>query len=270
MNDDELLRHLADALDPGDEPPEPSPHSMLLLRAVVRGASPATAARRARPPWLRRIAVFGAAVVAVGGGSGVALAATDTPLPTPVRAAARAVGLPVDSAPLAATRDAQQDLKTALQRHDPAAAAAAATVLQHDFNRLGSSDRRQVSYDVTHVLQQAASQDAPVTTGNHEDAGRSSPTSTRPSAPPTSAPDHNQTTAARNAGGGDHGDHGQSDDHRPPNATTTTTTTAPRSDDSGGTSAPSTTQPDHQGDHGSGSGGGQQHGDSAGPPRDGH
>ncbi|MDP9075289.1 MAG: hypothetical protein M3N98_14230, partial [Actinomycetota bacterium] len=113
MTDDELFEALTQALSP--VPPQPSPAAVLALRRAVGEARPA----RSSPPWWRRrLLAVTMMVPMVLGGSTAAYALTGAALPEPVRAAANAVGLPVDSVAVADARAAAAKLKVGLHEHD--------------------------------------------------------------------------------------------------------------------------------------------------------
>jgi hypothetical protein len=165
VTDDELLEQVKAAfvIDLRDDVP-PSLHALDRALSDLRSAVPATARPRRRWP----IAALVGAVAA--GTPGVAFAATGAPLPQPLRQAAYAVGLPVDSPDLAAARSARSHLRHDLERGDRDAATKSAARLRARLGDLNHDERGEIQQDTAGLLHQAdelsGQQGAQAGTGN--------------------------------------------------------------------------------------------------------
>jgi hypothetical protein len=118
VSDDHVLALLGDALAPGDREPPPDRTAALRVRVAARAAaSPPISIERGsalhRQRWFIATAV--AAAIAIAFGCGAVLADV---MPRPVRAAAHALGLPVDSPQLRDARDELHQLGLALAAGD--------------------------------------------------------------------------------------------------------------------------------------------------------
>jgi len=211
LSDDELLDVLSFVLtdDPAAVPPAASlatvRQAVLAARADAR-PSPATDPRKTVSEWARRIAAGGAAVAVLAGGSGVAFAAGGASLPPPLRQAARAVGLPVDSPALAGAKSAQSSLARALAHGDTQAVANDADRLRHRLTTLDQADMSRVAPQATRLLARADPD-------NDGDADTAGPPPAAGSTPPTSAaagvdPDGDRDHHAGTSGGGHSGSRG--------------------------------------------------------------
>jgi hypothetical protein len=132
-------------------PTEPSMAELGALDRVVRAHhAPATT----RPWWRRGTA--GLAMAFVLAGAGTAAAATGAvPMPTPVRALAHDLGLPVDSPGVHAVRQAMADLRRAEASGDPRAAAAKAAALRRAVGDLGPHEAAGLQSSAQHELDTA-------------------------------------------------------------------------------------------------------------------
>ena len=172
LDDDQLLDALRDSLTPSVSGPDPAELSTFrsLLASRFDGMAtaddiaevvPIEAARRtghASSTGLRRVrhpvtALVAAAVLATGGVAAAGVA-TDT-LPGPARQIAFAIGLPVSSPALQATRGAMSDLQSALDRQESVAIRTAADALSTDLVALSPSDRAQVEPAADQLLAKA-------------------------------------------------------------------------------------------------------------------
>jgi hypothetical protein len=104
--EDQLLEALATALAPSSSPAEPSMAELAALQSVVRDVA-ARSARARATRWRRRVAVVVAGGVVLSGGTAYA---TSGAAPRPVRSAAFALKLPVESPDLTDAKDALADL----------------------------------------------------------------------------------------------------------------------------------------------------------------
>ncbi|MDQ6909808.1 MAG: hypothetical protein M3Z84_03335, partial [Actinomycetota bacterium] len=110
------------------------------------------------------------------GGSTAAYALTGASLPEPVRAAAHAVGLPVDSVALADARAASAKLKEGLRAHDRAVVDDAARRLRERVSRLDADDRHSIAPEANALLGEANQFDAePDPTGQADRGDQGSP-----------------------------------------------------------------------------------------------
>jgi len=223
--DDQLLDVLAASLGP---PPDAEPtwaEISQLHRVIDHGWSGRE--RRLAPLWrIRRPVTAAVASLAVLGGASAAAAVSGAVMPQPVRVAARAVGLPVDSPQLASARAALAHLRDALadKPRDLGAIRADAQAVRDHLGRLSADDRFQVEDESAFLLAEAdaALAPPPASLGGAAPVSPSTPSNpASPSAPGSPAPA---------AGGDDHGgrstpsaaperaapgsdDHGSGDDH---------------------------------------------------------
>jgi hypothetical protein len=158
VTDDELLEQLgaAFACDPLEGTP-PSLHALnraLVARVQRLDSSPPRRSPRTNPSR-RRWAIPALSAAAVLGGSGVALAASGTPLPEPVRRVAYASGLPVDSPDLAAARDARRELRRELSAGDRAAIVRAAAQLRARLHALNPDEHGGIENQTADLLRKA-------------------------------------------------------------------------------------------------------------------
>ncbi len=211
-DDERLLRLLADMLRPGPGD-DPSPASVADLRRVVTEHFRPESVPRRRLHLLRRVAAgSGVVSVVVAGSLGAAAAAasvTGGAIPTPIRQVARAVGLPLDSAPLAQAKRDRGRLEAALRAGDPAPVAVRSTALSSDLRRLSRSDLSRFGPVATPDLQRAAA-----SAGAAPPVATTTTTTGAAPAPTTSLADRAL------AAGREHGGHERS---RPPTSTTSAT-----------------------------------------------
>lgn len=178
-----LLRSLAAAMAPeASDPPAAS------IQAVRRAATERQArlAGGDRVAWRRRVALVSSITTAVvmGGGS---VAWARPVLPTPLRAVARAVGLPVDSAQVADVRSDTVALQRAIGRQDAAEVERDLGNLNRSSARLAPDEWTRLAPRITEVERQAEAMTAP---------RNPQPTQTPPSAAPPSVtePEHQPDT----------------------------------------------------------------------------
>jgi len=158
--DDGLLDQLGVAL--AVTPAEPTRDEVDAMRALVvqrDGAgisrfSFAPARDRQRP--LRHVLVAAALVVGLVLVGGLVTLSAGAPVPSELRAPARALGLPVDSAELAAARSAAGALRAALAGPDDVRVAASAVSLETALGRLTAGDRAKIETEARALLMQAA------------------------------------------------------------------------------------------------------------------
>ena len=217
-DDDVLLDLLAEAISPA-VPAEPTLAELMALEEAVR-SSLAPQPRRTRLRTKALVALAGMGLLAT---SGTAFAVEQGGMPRPVRAAAYAVGLPVESPGEHDARVAVARLREGLRKHDDKRVRAAAAVLRSHLDDLPAGDRRAVAEPLLAradvVLERNGEPDpaAPppaqttttVTTGSTVQGGGTSPdrsgaeqdttTSTAPAGGETTTPSTTQTTAG--AGG---------------------------------------------------------------------
>ncbi len=203
--DEQLRELLAKALAP--PPVQPSMQEMDALQAVVasaRAGHEPTVANGGRwtalwrpSHWRRRAAIPVLATVMVLGSGGVAVALARPVLPSPLRAAARAVGLPVDSQRLADARAQLARLEAAMASGPLTAARQAqlrkeADALQAALARLDPSERQMVAPSARGALSRA---DRALQLPAAPPPGSSS--SSPPGSPPSSSPPGSTTTTSR-------------------------------------------------------------------------
>lgn len=153
VDDQGMLDLLAPMLAPVNT--EPPLEGLVALRNVV--AKRRATGMKGSPAWLhRRWLVAAAATAAVFGGSGVAFAA-GAPVPTPVRAVASDLGLPVTSPGLYALHEDEGQLQQLVeQAHpDPAATIDAARALKRQFEGLSTSDLHAAGSEPMNLLARA-------------------------------------------------------------------------------------------------------------------
>ncbi len=156
--DDELLERLGVAL--AATPAAPTRDEIDAVRALATGGggarvAPWRSARDAQHP-LRHVLVAAALVVGLVMAGGLVALSAGAPVPTALRAPARALGLPVDSAALAEARSAVSALRVALAGPDDARVAAAAVSLETALGRLDAGDRAVIETEARLLLAQAA------------------------------------------------------------------------------------------------------------------
>lgn len=231
-DDDRLLEMLAEALRP--PPAQPTDAERRAFRRAATGTFAEAPRRRFLAP--RPVPAFLAAAAAVA----VVLVATTAivrpTMPDSVRAAARTIGLPVDSVELAHTRRSMDAVRSALAGGDAPRLDQATDALSRDLAALGPEDRAAVASAADRLLAEARAAISEAQRREEHDASHataptappppSSTTTTATSAPPptTTAPTPTTTTPTRMGH-----DAGQmtnvpsGDDHRRPAAETTTT-----------------------------------------------
>ena len=161
-HDDELLDVLAASMGPPPDA-EPSWAEISHLHRVIdtdRGWS----GRSRTPLWrVRRPLTAALAGFLVLGGASAAAAASGTVMHEPVRVAARAVGLPVDSPALADAKAALARLRGALGAKplDPSAVRAHAQDVRDRLARLSADDRSHVQEEASFLLAAADTALAP-------------------------------------------------------------------------------------------------------------
>ena len=155
--DDELLEVLSASLGPVPSA-EPTWAEISALHRVLDTAV-GSGRRRARPPFWRVRRPLSAAVAAlvVLGGASAAAAVSGAVMPQPVRVAARAVGLPVESPELASARAALARLRGALaaQPQDVGAVRARADDVRDRLAQLSANDRSHVEAEAAFLLEEA-------------------------------------------------------------------------------------------------------------------
>jgi hypothetical protein len=153
--DDELLDVLATSLgSPRDAEPSWAEISQL-HRVVDTAAGRGWGGRHGARVWrIRRPLTAAMAGVLVLGSASAAAALSGAVMPQPVRVAARAVGLPVDSPDLAGARAALARLRDALDRRPPdlGAIRALARDARDRVGRLSADDRSKVDEEADFLL----------------------------------------------------------------------------------------------------------------------
>jgi hypothetical protein len=154
-DDQQLLEQLNRALAPG--PVEPPRETVTALRAAVAQQTAPRPVPARRPPrtwWRRPIPVLAAGAFLATGISTAAFASGAT-LPRPLRAAAHALHLPVDSPSLADTRTALAHLRALLPCGDPSRIQQAAGVLRDQLRALDPGARRTIADEAAQLLSHA-------------------------------------------------------------------------------------------------------------------
>jgi hypothetical protein len=164
VNDEALLERLEAAFAPAAV--EPPPVLVTEMRAAVDGlgapigglrrrwaavAAPLVARPRALP---RPLVVPVAAMAAVLGVGSTAYAVSGRPLPSGVRGAAYAIGLPVDSPRLVAAQHQRDRLRAAIAGSDTPAVVTAASRLRTDLTHLSRGEQHRLG-DVHGLLERA-------------------------------------------------------------------------------------------------------------------
>ncbi|GAC1362849.1 MAG: hypothetical protein NVSMB4_19620 [Acidimicrobiales bacterium] len=188
MNDDLLLERLGAALRPA-APAEPPSASLAALFVAVATSTPMPVRARssAARSWARRVAAAGAALVAVGGGTGVAFAA-GLPVPAVVRDAAHDAGLPIDSSAMAVVERADHALHVALRAGRPEIVEARAAALRRGLQRLDASELAHLDRSATADLSEADRLERTRKAASHPERAQDdrSASSSTPEAGPTS------------------------------------------------------------------------------------
>jgi hypothetical protein len=151
VSDEVLLHALTDVLAPAVSlPTEPSMTELAALDRVVRAHhGPATTGRTRRS----RRGAAGLVLAFVLAGAGSAAAATGAvPIPTPVRALAHDLGLPVDSPSVHAVHEAVGDLRHAERIGDRAAVAVRAATLRRMLGHLDPHEAEDLQTSARHEL----------------------------------------------------------------------------------------------------------------------
>ncbi|HLI16105.1 MAG TPA: hypothetical protein VKV23_08670 [Acidimicrobiales bacterium] len=152
----------------------PSSEELARLRAALEvvpllAASSTPGARRA--PRLLVAAVLACLAA-------LAVAAARPPLPTPLRALAVSIGLPVDDAAVAAVKGRIAALEAALVERDPRRARSAAAALRASLGRLSRGDEAKVQPEAGRIL--ALAEQLLAASGAPETGGTPPPTSSPP------------------------------------------------------------------------------------------
>lgn len=258
--DEELFEQLQRLVVPPDR--EPPSESVAALRAAVARQFPS---RRKRPWWQRKITVGAALFGLVTGTPAAAFALGGAPLPDPLRTALHAMGLPVDSVPVADTKAAENGLEHALRDHNPAQITKAADHLEICLAELDPADRTRMAPKADELLEVAASG------GGRDTESSPDAPSERQEGGASSSGGHQESTPGSTSGSDGSGDHlGATPTTAPTGGTgtqptgagsdgdrsTTTTTRAPATSQSDGdTSGSSTTTTTLQRGGSSGDGG---------------
>jgi len=165
FDDELLLTTLGGALE--TRAAEPSADELDAFRALLRGGDgeilpfPQPIDRRAGHRRSRTVLVAAAlaASLALAGGAGAL--ATGTTLPNVLRAPVRALGINVDDSPVAQTRSAMKELRSALDGADDARVQAAELALAAKLRTLSVSDLAEVAVEARELLQVAESRLSP-------------------------------------------------------------------------------------------------------------
>lgn len=168
MRDDELLDALGRTLLP-DPPASPSGDEVRSFLAEVAGVP--VAAARPRRRLLPRFLAGGLAVALVGGGTAYA-AGDGSRIPAPVRRAAVAIRLPVDSPEVADAKKELADLEEAIGRGDADRIAKAIEDVEEALSELSAGERASIDSRLRELLALASSAvaaSAPVVTSTGSD-----------------------------------------------------------------------------------------------------
>jgi hypothetical protein len=269
--DDELLDVLAASLAPAPDA-EPSWAEISHLHRIIDTAADGRRHHGRAPLWrLRPITAAAAGLVLLGGASAAA-AASGAVMPQPVRVAARAVGLPVDSPQLADARAALGHLRDALADtpRNVNDIRADAQDVRDRLGRLSADDRLDVEDEAAFLLAEADAALAPPPSQVGSSPASASPPADPPAAPPAPTPVANAAPSGDDHGGGpgpsdeaEHsGDQHGGDDHGGSSATPSgagTSSPGPSGSSGGDDHTASTIRTDNSG-HGSDGGGGSSDG----------
>ncbi len=184
--DEDLLRRLENAFRPPEV--EPSEAEIAALHRAVAESAATPAVRRV---WPRRV------VAAVAAAAVLIVIVSGVPVPRPVRAAAHAIGLPVDSVKVADAKSAVKELQRALDDGDQEGAARALARLRQRLDALGESDRRRLARQADPLIQRAGATPGSPAPGTPQPGGPATsrpPTTTRM---PTTTQRSPTTTTAR-------------------------------------------------------------------------
>jgi len=177
--DEDLLHRLELALRPPAA--EPSEAEIAALHRAVAEHGDGPPVRRV---WPRRTLAAAAAAAVLF------VIVSGAPMPRPIRAAAHAVGLPIDSVKVADAKSAMSELQRALDDGDREGAARASARLRQRLAALGEKERQSIGPRAEPLLQRAGNLPAsPV-------PGAPPPGGTVPSRPPTTTRMPTTTTAS--------------------------------------------------------------------------
>ncbi len=205
MNDDDLLERLHGALGaPVSAPPPDGLRSLHQAIDAVAVMSPGGWSLVGKRRAVRRWVVPAVLATGVLGVPGIAFAASGTPLPSPIRQVAHAVGLPVDSVDLAHARNTRRALRKALEAHDVENIHHAEARLRSELDQLDGAERSQLR-DADRLLQEA-DDTTDATPGDGSDTG---------SGHQPDRPANNDTPGAPASSNGDNGDNVQSNRSAP-------------------------------------------------------
>src|SRR5581483_10259860 len=209
--DDDLLDVLAASIGPPPDA-EPSWAEISHLHRIIDTAADRNRRRAHTPLWRMRHPVAVAALVLLGGASAAA-AVSGAVMPQPVRVAARAVGLPVDSPQLAEARAALDRLHDALAAKPRNAndIRARAQDVRDRVDRLSADDRLEVEDEAAFLLAEA---DAALAPPPASLGSPPAPPAAAPSDPPSAAPGPRPTANPAPSAEVEHpGDQHVGDDH---------------------------------------------------------
>lgn len=197
----DLLPHLAEALRAGQpSASDPPAHHLVALRAAVafqraEAPGPVVALSQRRGRNTRRAATVGAvaaSLLMLVSSAAAAVGPDGLPLPRPVRAAADAVGVPVDSVALADTHHHLRALETAIRSNDHRQIGLLASKLHRDVQQFPDDERRGGQPDIDRALTQAAVNldpaAFPAARTEHPVPAPDSPTGAEGVSPPPAAP----------------------------------------------------------------------------------
>ena len=284
--DGDLLDVLAASLVPPPDA-EPSWAEISRLHRVIDTIADVRARPARTPLWrLRQPIAAAAAGVLLLGGASAAAAVSGVVMPQPVREAARAVGLPVDSPDLAGARAALARLRDALadQPRDLNAIRTDAQDVRDRLARLSADDRSHVEDEAAFLLAAADAALAPPSTtlDSQQPASATGPISAAPATPSNAAPagdDHGggsgPSAEPEHSSGPGGDDHGSGDDRSgassaQPSGSTSSGPGPSGSSGSDGAGRTPTTQPVDNSGHGSSDGGGGSHDVGGSSGSDGH
>lgn len=227
MTDEELLSLLAATFPP--DPTPPSAAVLTSLHAAVEAGTAAVGPRRSARTHLprrprARVAAWAAGIAVLLASTSTAYAVSGATLPRPLRAAAHAVGLPVDSPALADVRVAEHRLRHALVTGDAAAITLAAHQLRQQLADLDATDARHARDTAGDLLQKAeeAVERADHSTTATDDRGAPNPAPGAPASdhredePPSEPPSHQPSHQGSTSSTTDSGSFGRSGHDDPP------------------------------------------------------